>query len=267
MLGAYVHPRGLTVWSGGLVALLEEFGFSTGAARIALMRLVNRDLLARRRLGRFAFYTLTPRSEKLLTEGDQRIFSLGKARGSADHWTVLWHAIPEDRRTDRGRLARRLRFLGFGTLQDGTWVSPHDRGKDVIEVVKDLDVEEHVGVMVGKPTPGLDFQIFIGRIWPVGELSERYRRYVEDFKPYASARRSPKLSDRAAFVIRTRAVHVFRGFPADDPDLPDDLMTEPKLRAEAVNVFNRVYDRLAKPAERYFLEMTASPAGERQAVA
>jgi phenylacetic acid degradation operon negative regulatory protein len=264
MLGAHVHPSGLIVWSGGLVALLAEFGFSTGAARVALMRLVNRDLLARRRVGRLVFYTLTPRSEKLLTEGDQRIFSLGRRQKSADRWTVLWHAIPEHRRLDRGRLARRLRFLGFGTLQDGTWVAPHDRADEVIAVIRDLDVEEHVGVMVGEPAASLGFRAFIGRIWPVGELSERYRLYVEDFRPYASARRSPKLADRDAFFIRICAVHVFRNFPADDPELPDELMTQPKFRAEAVDVFHGVYERLAEPADRYFREMTAAPADQPQ---
>ncbi len=28
---------------------------------------------------------------------------------------------------ERQRLALRLRFLGFGSLQDGVWISPRDR--------------------------------------------------------------------------------------------------------------------------------------------
>src|SRR5581483_10747891 len=59
LLGAYVHPREATVWSGGLVQLLGEFGFSTGAARVALARLVRRDLLEPRRDGRLVHYALT----------------------------------------------------------------------------------------------------------------------------------------------------------------------------------------------------------------
>ena len=52
LLGTYVRPYGDTVWSGGLVALLGELGFSHGAARVALTRLVRRGLIARRRSGR-----------------------------------------------------------------------------------------------------------------------------------------------------------------------------------------------------------------------
>src|SRR5207248_1114681 len=77
MLGTYVRPTGDTVWSGGLVTLLGQFGFSHGAARVALMRLVRRELLARIRDGRHVHYRLTSRCERLLEEGDGRIFSLG----------------------------------------------------------------------------------------------------------------------------------------------------------------------------------------------
>ena len=37
LFGSYVHPEIRTVWSGGLVKLLGELGFSVGAARVALM--------------------------------------------------------------------------------------------------------------------------------------------------------------------------------------------------------------------------------------
>ena len=52
LLGTYVRPYGDMVWSGGLVMLLGEFGFSQGAARVALTRLVRRGLIGRVRSGR-----------------------------------------------------------------------------------------------------------------------------------------------------------------------------------------------------------------------
>jgi phenylacetic acid degradation operon negative regulatory protein len=94
MLGAYVRPFARTVWSGGLVALLAEFGFSDGAARAALTRLVRRDLIARVRAGRLVHYRLTSRCERLLVEGDGRIFTLGRLPAQLGPWTVLWHQIP-----------------------------------------------------------------------------------------------------------------------------------------------------------------------------
>src|SRR5262245_30109421 len=100
LLGAYVNPRRRRkVWSGGLVRLLEEFGFSAGAARVALNRLVARDLLEPAKRGRLVHYRLTPRTVAVLAEGDHRIFNLGRSPRRGTKWTVLCHGIPEDRRT------------------------------------------------------------------------------------------------------------------------------------------------------------------------
>ena len=55
----------------------REFGFSTEAARAALARLATRELIARTKVGRPVFYTVTPRATAVLEEGDGRIFGFG----------------------------------------------------------------------------------------------------------------------------------------------------------------------------------------------
>lgn len=159
LLGSYVRPReSRRVWSGGLVALLHELGFSDGAARIALTRLVRRGLLSRHREGRLVHYSLTARTVALLDDGDRRIFGLGRRDEPAGTWTVLWQNIPETRRKSRERLVRRLRFLGFGPVQDGTWLAPHDREAEVLALLTELEVAEHAGLMLGTPSAALDVQ-------------------------------------------------------------------------------------------------------------
>src|SRR6201994_4736712 len=120
ILGSHMRRAGGRVWSGGMVTLIGEFGFSTEAVRAALSRLVTRGTLERHRDGRMINYALTPRAQELLAEGDRRIFSFGRRAPVADAWTLLWHTIPEDRRVERSRLASRLRFLGFGSPPDAT---------------------------------------------------------------------------------------------------------------------------------------------------
>ena len=61
-LGAYATPRERPIWSGGLVTLLGDFGFSTGASRVALSRMVTRGGLERVRNGRLVSYRPTPRT-------------------------------------------------------------------------------------------------------------------------------------------------------------------------------------------------------------
>jgi phenylacetic acid degradation operon negative regulatory protein len=251
LLGAHHVPRERgTVWSGGLVRLLEEFRFSEGAARVALNRLVARELLARSKDGRHVHYALTPRTVAVLAEGDRRIFRLGESPRRETTWTVLWHSIPENRRVARARLVRRLRFLGFGSVQDGTWLAPHDREAEVAALLSELDVTAHAGVLLGRPATAVDFGTFVARVWDLDELAERYRAFAEHF-------RAPDVTDdRQALLLRTRLVHTFREFPFLDPELPEDLVPAPKHRAEALRLFHDLYPALAPAAQRYFDEVT-----------
>ena len=192
LLGSYVHPRETRrVWSGGLVAVLAELGFSDGAARIALTRLVRRGLLTRHREGRTVHYSLTRRTVALLADGDHRIFSLGRRERAAGEWTVLWQSIPESRRQARERLVRRLRFLGFGPYQDGTWIAPHDREAEVVALLGELDVTEHAGLLLGRPSAALDVRRFAGRAWDLDELAARYTAFVDQFGGYPGGRHWP----------------------------------------------------------------------------
>jgi phenylacetic acid degradation operon negative regulatory protein len=257
VLGAHLQPRSRGVWAGGLVALLGELGISPGAARVALTRLAARDMLARTRSGRLAHYTLTARSAAVLREGDGRIFSLGTSADGDEHWTVLWHAIPDDRRVERTRLTRRLRFLGFGPVQDGTWLAPRDREREVAALLDELGVGEHVGVMLGAPATSLDFRAFVGRVWDLDELAQRYRSFVDEYGRHADAGARADLDDRQALVLRTRLTHAFRQFPFLDPELPEDLVAAPPDRAEAVRLFHDLYDALAPAAQRHFEAVTS----------
>ncbi|MGH9289393.1 MAG: PaaX family transcriptional regulator [Acidimicrobiales bacterium] len=257
LFGAYVHPRDRRVWSGGLVTLLGELGFSPGAARVALTRLAARNMLARAKNGRHVYYTTTPRSAAVLHEGDERIFSLGRASvPKHDQWTVLWHTIPEARRLERGRLTRRLRFLGFGPVQDGAWIVPHDRAREVTALLDELGVREHAALMLARPAASLDFSGFITRVWDLDGLGQRYRAFVHAYGPYQTDTVQDDIDDRQALLLRTRLIHAFRQFPSLDPELPEDLVPAPQHRPEAVRLFHDLYAALALPAQRYFDEVT-----------
>ena len=261
LLGTYVRPfGGGPVWSGGLVSLLEEFGFSHGAARVALTRLVRRGLLERVRSGRLVHYCVTDRCDRLLAEGDGRIFSLGSARATGDWWTVVWHQIPEDRRLERSRLARRLRFLGFGSVQDSVWVSPHDHAAEVETLVGDLDVASVTAVFLASVGSMHGLPALVGRGWDLTGLVDRYEAFVAEFGPYADSAAARACDDGEAFHVRTRLMHTFRGFPFLDPELPEALAPVSGPRDAAVAVFRSVFDRLADASQRHFDAVTTAAA-------
>lgn len=258
------HARGdRLVWSGGLVETLAEFGFSPGASRIALGRLVRRGWLARVREGRFIHYRLTDAGERVMREGDRRIFSFGRTRPRSDTWTVVWHAIPADQGLARARLARRLRFLGFGPLQDGTWVAPHETEETIAGLLAELGVAEHCIVLTARPSRPQDLDLLVRRAWNLQDLARRYGEFTAAV-PFLL---EPAPGDREAFLGRTLMIDIFRQFPAEDPELPDGLMGIGEARETARDLFHRVFAELGPAAQRHFDSVTRSPRGSRPAAA
>lgn len=263
LLGWYVRPAGAHVWSGGLVHLLGELGFSTPAARIALGRLVRRGLLAPVKEGRLVHYDFTPRLETLLAEGTGRIESFALDEPWDGLWTVLWYAIPEELKAAGRRLARRLRFLGFGSPQEGMWIAPRNREADVESLVADLGLDGNVAVVVGPAAAGTDAGALIRRLWDLPDLAGRYESYVAAFSPYCAHAAARSLGDRDAFVIRTRALAEYRRFPALDPTLPEEVVGQSWKRREVVETFHGIFETLRPAATRYFEQ--ANTPGHRPA--
>lgn len=256
MLGTYLRRPKQVAWSGGMVELLGEFGSSVEASRAALNRLANRQLISRRKEGREVFYALTRQGHELLAEGDLRIFRFGRRSVDARRWTVLWHSLPESRRVERARLASGLRFLGFGSVQDATWVAPHDREKEALQLLERLGAADYAYVLVGRPAAGLDVGTVIAQAWNLEEVDARYRGFIDEFGPLSSTRARRRLSDAQAFTARTRAVHLFRSFPLLDPELPDDYMPHRGCRGKAISVFDAIFECLRDQAQRYFDTVT-----------
>lgn len=265
ILGAYVRRPGEQVWSGGMVDLLAEFGFSTEAARAALSRLVTRGLLLRHRQGRLVHYALTARAQELLADSDRRVFTFGRSAPAADAWTLVWHAIPEDRRVERSQLASRLRFLGFGSVQDATWVAASDREREVRALLERLDVTEYASVFLGRLASGSERALMLSGAWDLEEVARRYDEFLADYAPYAEPGVAATIEPREAFTVHTRMLHAFRGFPFLDPELPDTVVPVTARRAEVVATFDAVYERLADDARAHFAEVAladaAAPAG------
>jgi phenylacetic acid degradation operon negative regulatory protein len=264
IFGAHVRRPGEAVWSGGMVEILGAFGFSTEAARAALARLATRGLLDRRKDGRLVHYTLTARADELLADGDRRIFSFGRTPPAADVWTVLWHAIPEPMRVQRSRFASRLRFLGFGSVQDATWVAARDREQETRALLRELDIEAYASVFVGRPSRGLSPVALVAQAWDLDGLAARYTAFLEEYSPLRKAKARRQLSPEEAFVTRTLLLHRFRAFPFMDPELSGAESADDMRRTAVVATFDEVYAGLAEAAGAHFRAIAQPDAAGRR---
>ncbi|MGO4384055.1 PaaX family transcriptional regulator [Specibacter sp. RAF43] len=260
VLADNVRHRAESVWSGGLVRLLGDFGFSTGASRVALSRMARRGLIAPRKQGRVVRYELSDRLERLLAEGDAKLFGDRESKYLDDDITVLLHTLPEDMRLERSRLARGLRFRGFGTVQDGTWIAPGDREEEVLRLATELGITGYCSLVVGHLSRNPKLSSLVERAWDLAALNRRYEEFVEMFgsiDPLAPA------SDAEAFLNRTQIMHNFRQFPFLDPGMGGALFPVTSKREDAIAIFHRVYGGLREPAQRHFDLITALDKGVR----
>ncbi len=254
LFGDFLLHRPSPVWVGSLIALLEPLGLSETNVRTVLSRMAGKGWLRAERAGRRSYYALTGRGRRLLEEGETRIYRPRDAGGWDGEWTLLAYSIPEEQRGQRDRLRVRLEWLGFGSLGNGLWVTPHDVADPVREMADELEVREYVEVFRGRHLGLGDARELVGRCWDLAGLNARYEAFIERHLDGCVALKEEghaSIEPRDAYVRRFRLVHQYRDFPLQDPFLPRELQPEHWAGECALSLFNHYHELLAAPADRF----------------
>jgi phenylacetic acid degradation operon negative regulatory protein len=257
LFGDYILPRGGTIWTANLLALLELLGIGERAARSALSRMSGRGWLIARKQGRRSQYTLTAQGRALLEQGQRRLFEPPFA-----DWDGLWrmvvYSLPESKRDLRHALRGQLTWLGFGPLAPATWISPHDRSAELEYICDELGIREHVDIFSGMALHSSSDRALVERCWDLPALAAEYREFVERQRPEYEACRalSAERLERAADACFTRRfwlTHAFLPFPRKDPGLPIALLPPDWAGFAARQLFDE-YRCLLEPYAGQFVD-------------
>lgn len=249
LFGDYVELRpGRELWTGSVIALAGEFELSERAIRSALLRLQRDGWLDVRRSAGRSFYGLTDAGRRLIDRGRERIMH-GPEREWDGRWVVLTYSIPEARRDLRDRLRAELGWLGFGGLNNGLFISPHDRRRELAEMAERHKLGPTVTVFRAEHILPGDNRALAARCWDLAGLNASYAGFCQAFQGYCEA---AGLSDRDCFLVRFRLINAYRRFPFLDPGLPAELLPSDWLGAQAAALFRDLHERLAPGADRYF---------------
>jgi phenylacetic acid degradation operon negative regulatory protein len=252
LFGEYVGLNELA-WSGGIVQLLGDLGFSGGASRVALNRVIRRGLLAPVKQARFVFYRITPRLKFVHDEGRRQTFSAETHPPWSDEWTLTWYAVPEERRLQRARLGRWLNLRGSGALQDGTWISTGNCEKEVRDLADRLGIGKHVVIFVGHfEGNSVNLNMLLDHAWHIGDLKHMYDKFARTFGPYIKKKAFDSLTDRECFITRTRLIEMFRVTTTQDPRIPDEILGIDWRRREAIEIFQKLHVAFQERATAYF---------------
>jgi len=255
LYGDYIRHRGGEAWTGTLIELLGLFRLSGQAVRSTLSRMSDKGWLKSRRTSRFSYYSLTPKCIELLEEGARRIF-----HPRCDPWDGQWHiltySIPESRRHLRRKLRSRLLWLGFGSLNHATWISPRDLQVDVEQIVDALGIHHYVEYFTGEHRGFTNSEEILANCWNLKQLNRYYAKLITRYEPLyqkhkARLRTRDGLEPQECFIQRFLLIHEYRSSPYVDPNLPLELLPEDWLGGRATELFQLLRDLLTEKAETF----------------
>jgi phenylacetic acid degradation operon negative regulatory protein len=253
LYGDYLRYRGGEAWTGSLIELLGLFGLSGQAVRSTLSRMSQKGWLKSHRSGRHSFYAMTPKFINLLEEGAQRIF-----QPRHDLWDGRWHlltySIPESKRRLRRTLRKRLLWLGFGALNNATWISPRDLRTEVEQVVNALHADPYVEFFTAEHRGFASDEEIVTRCWNLEQLNDYYAAFIARYNPsfqehQARLRAGNSLEPQECFMQRFMLIHEYRSSPYVDPNLPLELLSDDWLGEKATQIFQQYHDLLVEKAE------------------
>jgi phenylacetic acid degradation operon negative regulatory protein len=246
LYGDYLRPRGGRAPVAALVRLLAPLGIAPPAVRTAVSRMVRQGWLHPVRTVAGPGYGLTPKAVRRLDEAAGRIYRTGRQSWDGRFDLVLIRT-PVNRR-EAQRIAAGLAFLGYGMLDEQTWVAP--RGADDIDAVlveHGLEYERFTAAHAAG-TPGAAG--LVRRAWDLDEVGAAYEQFVADQRPLVAAING-RSGDEEAYAARFRLVHAWRAFLFRDPQLPPSLLPERWPGATAATFFDKHATRLRPAADRY----------------
>jgi phenylacetic acid degradation operon negative regulatory protein len=243
LYGDHLAGRGRKAPVAALVRVLGALEIAPPAVRTAVSRMVRQDWLEAVRTPVGPGYALTPRAVRRLDEASARIY-----RTRDQPWEGRWQLLTISHVRDRSRRERvraGLRYLGYGAIDDTTWLAARpstelDALLDTEQVAAEHFTAEHDG----------DTQALVQRVWDLSALGTSYGQWLGAAREIVAGV-DPGGSDESAFAARSRLVHEWRKFLFTDPRLPDDLLPTAWVGREAAQYFDDQATLLLPAAARF----------------
>ncbi|QFG21565.1 PaaX family transcriptional regulator C-terminal domain-containing protein [Actinomadura sp. WMMB 499] len=261
LFGDYWMAEGALAPAGAVAEMLGDYGVSVPAARAALRRSAQKDLLASSRSGRSTHYGLTGEGRRTLAEVWDRLVEFGTAQEWDGRWTCVAFSIPEQQRDQRHRLRGRLRWLGFAPLYDGVWVCPKAVDGRLRAVLAELGVAAATVIVGEQAGSGTEFGRALDA-WDLAEVRAECERFVAETAGIEERMAAGLVAPAEALRLRTRLMVRWVGLVNDVPDLPPELLPADWPVREARRLWETVYDGLRLPARYRVRQIVAAYAPE-----
>ena len=251
VFGDSIAPRARGIWLGDLIGLLRPFGVSERLVRTSAFRLIEEDWLAARRDGRRSYYSLTPAGVRRLELACERVYTpLQEDWDGA--WTMVMIPRAGDSASDRTGLRRELEWEGFASPTPGLMVHPSANHEALQQVLVNLGMTDRVAVLRAHAADNFStapINLLISQCWDLGDISDRYEKFVERFKPLRDGPELPGITPQQAFMIQTLLIHSFRRATLHDPRLPTSILAPEWPGMHAYALCRQIYQLTYRKAD------------------
>lgn len=172
---------------------------------------------------------LTSRGHKVFYQ-DYPLAQLRQEKWSGE-WLLVAYDFPEDRKTDRDYLRRKLTNLGFGLAQESLLITPLPLGDPVQQLIESEKAQDFAWLLRAERVLGLENQAVAEKAWSITTLSGLYEKLLA-MLPIVKKRKDQKLLHEWE--------QLFLSVDADDPYLPLELLPKPWLGEECKKEFARL---------------------------
>ncbi|MFM9976207.1 MAG: PaaX family transcriptional regulator C-terminal domain-containing protein [Beijerinckiaceae bacterium] len=225
------------IWTGALLALLEEMKIDPGLVRTSLSRLVANGTLLREKTGRNTYYRPAPASRAAFMTAADRIYGRLPLVPTGQFDLALIDRCPARTKAREALLAQGFRFVGATTavlpvhagslsrlLPEGAILARTDCTAPLAETAQDL--------------------------WQIHALNQRYNYFLRVFTGLSGGNPTPV----QAIVSRVILLHQFRRLILRDPVLPAVALPEDWQGRRARECFKMALEHLEPASERWLTE-------------
>jgi phenylacetic acid degradation operon negative regulatory protein len=207
-LGDAIAPRGNDVGVATIVEVLAAFGIDPGVTRTSMSRLASDGWVARQKVGRNSFYSLTPIALAESGAASRRIYA-ARHPGEPGAWRVhIGAGLPK---AAQAKLRASLRHLGAADLGGHVYLLPAG-----------AEAHEAEGIALrADPLPQSEARRLVERAFDLAPLAADYERFLSAFSSMRESLESGrKPAGLDALVMRVFLVHCFRRIVLRDPMIP-----------------------------------------------
>jgi phenylacetic acid degradation operon negative regulatory protein len=230
---------------GAVVSLMADLGVDGTAVRSSISRLKRRGILIGEKRSGVAGYSPAEPTQRLLAEGDVRIFQHDRA-GTGDGWVMVVFSVPESDREKRHELRTTLTRLGFGTVTAGVWVAPGHLSEPVREAIDRRGLTAYVDVFAARHLAFGDLSTKVREWWDLTELAALYDEFLQRYDGLP-----PAATALEAFRTYVPMLSQWRRLPYRDPGLPLDLLPPGWNGVAAGHLFDTLHKDLRPAADEH----------------